>query len=56
MLSEKKYIILLELQALHDITTPIEVYFYGKKNCTQEKIPCGETSCEPDCKTKSSES
>ena len=51
MLSEKKYIILLELQALHDITTPIEVYLMAKKTAPKKKSAVAKTKASPS-KTK----
>lgn len=50
MLSEKKYIILLEVQALHDITNLIEVYFMAKKTALKKKTSASKAKSP---KTKS---
>ena len=47
MLREKKYIILLELQALHDITTPIEVYLMAKKTAPKKKSTVAKAKTNP---------
>ena len=47
MLREKKYIILLELQALHDITTPIEVYLMAKKTAPKKKSTVAKAKSKP---------
>lgn len=50
MLRENKYIILLELQALHDITTPIEVYLMAKKTAPKKKSNVAKAKAPPKSK------
>lgn len=47
MLREKNYIILLELRALQDITTPIEVYLMAKKTAPKKKSTVAKAKSKP---------